>query len=43
MIKKLALIAVSLFLCSFYVGYFAYDIIAENVTAQIEENQNERD
>ncbi len=40
---ELAVIAVSLFLCSFYVGDFLYDIIAENVQVQIEENQNVAD
>ena len=39
MIKKLAVIAATLFLGSICAGYLAYDIIAENVTAQIEENK----
>jgi len=39
MIRKIAVIAATLFFGSICAGYLAYDIIAENVTAQIEENQ----
>ena len=43
MLKKLAVIAATLFIGSICAGYLAYDIIAENVQAQIEENQNVAD
>lgn len=41
MVKKLAVIVATLFLGSICAGYLAYDIIAENVIAQIEENKND--
>ena len=41
MIKKLTLIAATLLFGSICAGYLAYDVIAENVQAQIEENQND--
>lgn len=39
MLKKIAVIAATLFFGSICAGYLAYDYVAENVTAQIEENQ----
>lgn len=37
MIKKIALIAATLFFGSICAGYVAYGVVDENVTAQIEE------
>lgn len=37
--KKAAIIMVTLFFGSICAGYLAYDIIVENVQAQIEENK----
>ena len=38
MVKKLAVIVATIFFGSICAGYVAYEVIAENVTAQIEEN-----
>ena len=36
--KKIAVIVATIFFGSICAGYVAYEVIAENVTAQIEEN-----
>ena len=36
--KKIAVIAATIFFGSICAGYVAYEVIAEQVTAQIEEN-----
>ena len=38
MFKKLAVIVATIFFSSICAGYVAYEVIAEQVTAQIEEN-----
>ena len=37
--KKIAVIVATIFFGSICAGYVAYEVIAEQVTAQIEENQ----
>ena len=37
--KKIAVIVATIFFSSICAGYVAYEVIAEDVTAQIEENQ----
>ena len=37
--KKIAVIVATIFFSSICAGYVAYEVIAEQVTAQIEENQ----